>query len=199
MQYADSMVDRALDDVDDIEDALSQLRDRALVNVVGYSGVRGAEIVRDPNDTRRQGLSWDDIDFETNHVVFSKAQKGSDRQLPLRTHGPLRRLQEILDPPSDEWPVFPTLHVPSFYKAVRAGVDNGDDLLESADPLEILREHDVAPPSLTTEGGRGVLKRLCEADHAGIAKGQARVSHAPRGPKRHRRGDVSKPRAGECG
>ncbi len=47
-RYADHCVDRALDDVDRAADAVKELRDRAFVYVLAYTGVRGGEVLRWP-------------------------------------------------------------------------------------------------------------------------------------------------------
>lgn len=68
-------------------------------------------------------------------------------------------LEQALRPASDEWPVFVTSHLPSLYGALPSGVETDGDRT----PLELLRDLEETPPSLLTDGGRSVLKRLCEA------------------------------------
>lgn len=140
-------------------DALEELRDRALVSVLCYSGVRGGEILADPRDDRRSGLRWKDVDLENNHLlVLGKNQQFEEAQLPPLAHGSLEQLKRALRPSSDEWPVFVTNHAPSLYGALPDGTDTDGDRT----PLELLREHEVLPPSLSTNGGRSILKRLCD-------------------------------------
>ena len=50
-------------------DAVKELRDRALASLLAYSGVRGGEVLRDPNDQRRSGVRWRDIDLEAGTLV----------------------------------------------------------------------------------------------------------------------------------
>ena len=74
----------------------------------------------------------------------------------------------MLDPPTDEWPVFPSGHAPSRYRAVREQLANegvpDDDIeaiLDGNDIDTVLREHNVVPPALSTNGARNLMKRLC--------------------------------------
>lgn len=141
-------------------DALEALRDRALVYVLAYSGVRGGEVLADPRDERRSGLRWKDVDLENNQLlVLGKNQQVEEAPLPPLAHGSLEQLERALRPPSDEWPVFVTSHAPSLYGALPSGTETDDERT----PLELLREREKTPPSLSTNGGRSVLKRLCEA------------------------------------
>ena len=156
VRYADNRAHQAVDKRG--SDARKELRDRAFVYVLAYSGVRGGEILSDPRDGRRNGLRWQDVDLEHNQLlVLGKSQQLEETQLPPQCHGPLERLEKALDPPSPEWPVFVTNHAPSLY-----GVLPDDVETSAGDPLELCREHGITPPSLSTNGGRSVLKRLCE-------------------------------------
>ena len=56
---------RAHDAVDEQgHGAIKETRDRAFVATIAYAGVRGGEIVRDPNDDRREGVRWSDLELE---------------------------------------------------------------------------------------------------------------------------------------
>jgi integrase len=69
----------------DREAAIKAGRDRALVYLLSYSGVRGAEILRDRSDERRQGLRWEDGHLEDRYAtVFAKKQRLDDRASPTR-------------------------------------------------------------------------------------------------------------------
>lgn len=139
-------------------------RDRALVAVLAYSGARGAEILREPRDARRNGLQWGDVDLDRDEAqltVRGKNQKreevglleqGADR---LRTHW-----RRSLRPP-DEWPVFPSGHLPSLYEAAREAADGdvGSDLGPGT-VTDIIRRAGGTPPSLTVSGGGTILERL---------------------------------------
>ncbi|SIS13127.1 Site-specific recombinase XerD [Natronorubrum thiooxidans] len=155
-RYVDDRAHQAVDERG--TDAFEELRDRALVYVLAYSGVRGGEILADPRDDRRSGLRWQDVDLENNQLkILGKNQQFEEAQLPVQCHGPLERLEKALDPPTPAWPVFVTSHAPSLYGALP---DEGDP--SAGDPLELCRDYGVTPPSLSTNGGRSVLKRLCE-------------------------------------
>ncbi|WP_129115561.1 tyrosine-type recombinase/integrase [Halegenticoccus tardaugens] len=156
LRYTDRRAHEAVDEKG--VDALVELRDRALVYVLAYSGVRGGEILSDPRDERRTGLHWTDVDLENNQLlVLGKNQQIEEVQLPSQAHRPIERLEHALDPPSPEWPVFVTGHAPSLYRALPDDVNPS-----TGEPLEVLRKSGVVPPSLSTNGGRSVLKRLCK-------------------------------------
>lgn len=161
--------ERAHDAIDERGfDAVEEARDRALVYVIAYSGVRVGELVRDPNDDRRKGIHWRDVDLENGTIsVLGKNQEIENVQLPNQAHPAIERYRQILDPPSEGWPVFPTKHPPTLYAEARAelptvGVENVETRLENADVSELLREHDCPPPSITTDAVRKILRRLCK-------------------------------------
>lgn len=150
--------------------AIKTLRDRALVCLVGYAGIRGAELLAHPTDDRRNGVRWADVELsEARLTVLSKTQDPDDRAIPGQARGPLADYRDVLEP-DPEWPVFVTLHRPSLYDRLRDGLggrgvgeDRVESLLEEGDTFELLREHDVAPPALTTDGARRILRRVTEA------------------------------------
>lgn len=133
-------------------------RDRALVALLAYSAVRGAEAVRDPRNDRRPGLRWSDFDFEDETVrVFGKSQKYETVPLHDRALSRLRAHKRRLDPPRDTWPVFQTTHLATLYKLFE-----DDDVDPTADTIdELVREHDKTPPSISVNSARNVLERLC--------------------------------------
>jgi site-specific recombinase XerD len=150
--------------------AIKTLRDRALVCLVGYAGIRGAELLAHPADDRRNGVRWDDVELsEARLTVLSKTQESDDRAIPAQARDPLADYREVLDP-APEWPVFVTLHRPSLYDRLRqrlgdrgVGDDRVESLLADRDPYELLADRDVAPPALTTDGARRILRRVTEA------------------------------------
>ena len=157
--------------------ALKEVRDHAFVYTIGYSGVRGSEILRAPrnNDRRRTGATWDDVNFEDATIeVLGKDQKRELAPLTSQPIGPLNRLYDLLDPVDEDWPLFPTFHAPTLWGHVRDQLvtrghndETVDELLEPLeDPLAACREYSIAPPALTTEGGRNLMQRL--TDDAGI-------------------------------
>lgn len=152
-------------------DARRAVRDRAVVHVLAYTGVRGAEVFRVSGDDRegRQGLTWARVDRDAwTFRVWGKSQEWEDVSVPEQARSALERWHTVLDPPSNDWPVFPTDHAPSKYAAVRDALDadEADARLADADVDDVLREAGIAPPAVTTEGVRGVLERV--ADEAGV-------------------------------
>lgn len=133
-------------------------RDRALVALLAYSGLRGAEALRDPRNDRRAGLRWTDLDLEAETVrVLGKSQEYEE--VPVL--GPaVKRLQahkRRLDPPQETWPVFQSEHLVSLYKALPDDVDASPDTVH-----ELIRDHDVTPPSINVNAGRRILKTLSQ-------------------------------------
>lgn len=171
-RYLNHQADSRLDEVEAAVDALKILRDRAFVYVVAFTAVRGAEILRDPNDERRLGVTWGDVDIEGETLwVFPKRQTASidDRALTPQTIPPLERLHRVLDPGSEAWPVFPSLHWQTLYETLREH-DVPEDVLEGAsgygEVFALYREYDVVPVALSTDGGRSVLRSVTEAIEA---------------------------------
>jgi site-specific recombinase XerC len=104
-------------------DAMQQLCDRAPAFTLAFAGVRGAEVLRDPDDDRRIGVLWRDVDLDSGVVaVLGKSQTNEEAPLPQQVCDPLDRLHQALRPANDEWPVFPTLHRPTLARAVRTGL-----------------------------------------------------------------------------
>ena len=173
--YIDEQAHEAIDNVSkDREAAIKACRDRALVYLLSYSGVRGAEVLRDKSDERRQGLRWEDVHLEDRYVtVFAKKQRLDDRGLPGPVVYPFEAYQRVLDAPSPNWPVFPSFHRPTLSQRITETLtDRGyteteiEETKEGQSLIESCVQVDVAPPSITTDAGRHVLKRLCE--QAGI-------------------------------
>src|SRR5699024_2880019 len=97
---------RASDAIDEHGfDATTEVRDRAIVYLLAYSGCRIGEIVRDPNDDRRRGLYWQDVDFEAFTLrVLGKTQEWQNAAFPEQAHSALRRHQQLQSPPQERWP-----------------------------------------------------------------------------------------------
>jgi integrase len=173
-RYVDEQAAAAIDAVEDGEgtyEAVKTCRDRALVYLLCYTAVRGAEILRDSGDERRDGLKWSDVDLENQNItVLRKKQQWDDASLPEPTIHPLRIYENVLDTPNSEWPVFPTLHRPTLAQLVREELaERGTTDEEIADirkqhesDLMVCCEHDIRPPSLTPNAARRIMKRLCK-------------------------------------
>ncbi|UHQ98776.1 site-specific integrase (plasmid) [Natrinema zhouii] len=156
-------------------DAIQEFRDRALVYVLCYSGVRGGEIVADPKDDRRNGLKWGDVSLaDQKMTVLAKKQNWSDRSLTKQVINPMSRYEGLLDPAGDDWPVFPTFHLPTLYETLRTGLREEygwssdevekfiDELTGQPNVFGALREYELAPSSINTDGARRIMRRLCE-------------------------------------
>ncbi len=174
--YVDERAREAIDT--DGTDAFEEVRDRALVAMLAYSGVRGAEVLADSRDERRNGLRWHSVDLENGVItVLGKSQQKEETALPEQAVEPLRRLETLLDPPADGWPVFPSRHPPSLYERIDdAGHDKPD-----GDPWGYVLETGIEPPSMSTSGARTLLKRLSEeADIPGLDEDDYLTLHGAR-------------------
>ncbi|MFC6784495.1 tyrosine-type recombinase/integrase [Halobaculum halobium] len=154
-------------------------RDRAIVAVLAYSGARGAELFRDPQNDRRSGLRWRHVDLEAGTLrVYGKTQEW--QRTPLLEPGVdrLRAHYRRQDPPIEEWPVFATSHLPSLYRIVREA-ESVDAEPTRGTVWELLREHDLVPPAISTAGARTLLKRL--SAESGITEdGEPLLPHGAR-------------------
>ncbi|UOO96932.1 phage integrase SAM-like domain-containing protein (plasmid) [Halococcus dombrowskii] len=189
--FVDEQASTAIDNVgEDREAAIKTCRDRALVYLLSYSGVRGAEILRDRSDKRRQGLRWDDVHLEDRYAtVFAKKQRLDDRSLPNPVIHPLQMYQKVLDAPSESWPVFPSFHRPTLSQQVTDALDHRgytnteiEEMRTNHSLIELCVKYDIEPPSITTDAGRHVLKRLCE--EAGIELDDGEEYLMPHGARR---------------
>jgi len=166
------------DDVDSLDKqraryaALKAARDRALVVVLAYTAVRVGELLRDPDDPRRRGVRWEDIDLEDGSMdVYRKKQQWDAASLPDPVISPLRSYRKLMDPPTERWPVFPTLDQRTLAGLVQEELaDHGahPDVIgerrdEYARDLLLTLDEDIRPPSITTDGARSVLQRLSTA------------------------------------
>ena len=166
------------DDVDPLEKqraryaALKAARDRALVVVLAYTAVRVGELLRDPDDPRRRGVRWEDIDLEDGSTdVYRKNQQWDAASLPDPVISPLRSYRKLMDPPTERWPVFPTLDQRTLAELVQEELADRGEQSEAIDErreeyardLLLALDEDIRPPSITTDGARSMLQRLSEA------------------------------------
>ena len=158
--------------------ALKAARDRALVVVLAYTAVRVGELLRDPDDPRRRGVRWEDIDLEDGSMdVYRKKQQWDAASLPDPVISPLRSYRKLMDPPTDRWPLFPTLDQRTLAELVQEELadrgeppDRIDERREGyARDLLLALDNDVRPPSITMDGARTILQRLSEAAEIDIA------------------------------
>lgn len=194
VSYVDKQAQDAIDADPQSREALTAARDRALIYVIGFSGVRGAEVLAASRDDRRAGITWADIDTDQEVLtVLGKSQKVEKAPLTDRPVRALTRWQTLLDPPNDAWPVFASFHLASLRDAARSqlqdrgvGHETIDDItsLGTADLVDSFRERELTPPALTTEGGRYTLKKLSQeaaVDCSGDSKDYLTLHGARRG------------------
>ncbi|WP_255197767.1 tyrosine-type recombinase/integrase [Halorarius litoreus] len=163
------------------------LRNRALVRVLAYSGVRGAEILSHPKDERdgRNGLRWEHVDLDAGTMlIFGKDQRWERTPLPSNCMPHVRELKQAQDPPATDWPVFPTAHHPSLYSVAREELGNRFKsrlAAVSGDIWELLRDHQLTPPSLTTAGARSLMRRLTGEADIDVEEGYLQLHGGRRG------------------
>jgi integrase len=170
LEYLDTRARTALK-ADSGLDKVTAYRDRALVYVLAFSGVRSGEVFGDPADEKRTGVQWSDLNLKQGTLrVFGKSREYEYAQIPDSAVTVLDRYKRVLDPATPEWPLFPTNHRPSLYKAVRSqlserggGGEEIERLLDEAPVETVIQEHGVVPPPLSKNGARSIVTRLCEA------------------------------------
>ncbi|MFC7078260.1 phage integrase SAM-like domain-containing protein [Haloarcula halophila] len=152
---------------------LKAARDRALVFVIAYTAVRVGELLRDPNDPRRRGVQWGEISLDDGNMdVYRKKQQWDIASLPGPVIAPLRNYRTLMDPPTVQWPVFPTFDQRTLATLVRdelgeqGAIDDHRD--EYARDFLLALDEDIHPPSITTDGARSILQRLSEAAEVDI-------------------------------
>jgi site-specific recombinase XerC len=167
--FVDRRVDRTLDGEVDLPRERA-FRDRAIVKLLALSGVRGAEVFRDPRDERRTGITWRDVDLDASSIeVLGKSREFERAQLPTEARVALERYRRVAEPASEAAPVFPTDHAPSKYRALREHLaDRGlpererERIVASGEIDDLIRERGVVLPAISTAGARNLMGRLCE-------------------------------------
>ena len=172
--------------------ALKGARDRALAFILAYTAVRIGELLRDPDDPRRRGVRWEDINFDDGSMeVYRKKQQWDAASLPEPVITPLRSYHRLMQPPTEQWPVFPTFDQQTLATLLK---DEFADRGLRPEEIEARREEyardilcalseDIRPSSVTTDGGRLILKRLTDA--AGIDINHPKHDYlAPHGGRR---------------
>ncbi len=158
--------------------ALKAARDRALVFVLAYTAVRVGELLRDPNDPRRRGVRWEDLSLDDGSMdVYRKKQQWDAASLPEPVISPLKSYRQLLDPPTDRWPVFPTFDQRTLADLITTELaDRGeqpeaidDRRAEYARDFLLALDADIRPPSITTDGARSILRRLTESAAIDVA------------------------------
>jgi len=172
--------------------ALKATRDRALVYLIAYTAVRVGELLRDPDDPRRRGVRWEDLNLEDGSMdVYRKKQQWDAASLPDPVIHPLKQYRKMLKPPTERWPVFPTFDQRTLGTLVQEELaDRGhqpaaieDRRTEFVRDLLLALEDDIRPQSITADGARSVLRRL--TDDAGVDVDHPRHEYlAPHGGRR---------------
>jgi integrase len=167
-------VDRTAHDALEAEgvDPRGAFRDRVVAYLLADTGARGAELFAVSGDDARDGITWGDVDLSAGTIrVLGKSREPETVALPATTAAKVDRYRRVVEPAGADWPVVPTGDAATKGRVLRSelaarGWDEADveAAVASADGIDdALREHDVAPPALTTEGARRVMKRLCDA------------------------------------
>jgi integrase len=152
--------------------ALKAARDRALVFVLAYTAVRVGEVLRDPDDPRRRGVRWEDIELEEGSMdVYRKKQQWDAASLPDPVISPLQSYRQLMDPPTERWPIFPTFDRRTLAGLVQKELsDRGEHQnsieerrKEYARDLLFAVNEEIRPPSITTDGARSILQRLSKS------------------------------------
>jgi integrase len=183
-----SFVDEEADSLDaDSPDRWLAIRNTALVRVLAYSGVRGAEILSHPKDDRdgRNGLRWKNVDLDAGTMlIFGKSQAWERTPIPSKCTDAISALKRTQAPVTTDWPVFTTGHPPSLFRTAREQLGPEYDRLLAAvsgDIWELYRVHSLTPPALTTGGGRQVMKRLTEKAGIEVEEGYLKLHGGRRG------------------
>lgn len=175
--------DRAREAVEDRgTDAYAPLRDRALVALLAYSGLRGSELLANSEDDRREGAEW--RHFADDFVgldVLGKTQEWETRSIPPQARSALAQWAHALDP-EPEWPIVPTFHYPTLYEGLRAaGHEDTDSLSGYADVFQAYRECDARPSAMTTDGARRLMQRLTDDADVDVDDDYLKLHGARRG------------------
>lgn len=165
LEYVRRHAHNVIDEDPNSPQAVQAARDRALVTVLYYSAVTlAAEVLRNHHDDRegRQGLRWRNVDVESRTIrIFGKGeQEWVPHPLPGPSAESLAKLRGVQRPASEDWPVFATSHAPSLWDVARDHLPGRDveALVDDHGSIQaVLREHDIVPPALTTNGARNRL------------------------------------------
>jgi len=163
------------------------IRNKALVRILAYSGVRGAEILSHPKDDRdgRNGLRWRNVELDAGTIlVFGKSQAWERTPIPSKCTDAISELKQTQAPATTDWPVFATGHPPSLFRTAREqlGPEYNHLLADvSGDIWELYRVHSLTPPALTTGGARQVMQRLTEKAGIEVEDGYLKLHGGRRG------------------
>jgi integrase len=183
-----SFVDEEADSLDaNSPDRWLNIRNRALVRILAYSGVRGAEILSHPKDDRdgRNGLRWKNVDLDARTMlIFGKSQAWERTPIPSKCTDAISALNRTQAPATTDWPVFTTGHPHSLFRTARERLGPEYDRLladVSGDIWELYRVHSLTPPALTTGGARQVMHRLTKKAGIEVEEGYLKLHGGRRG------------------
>jgi hypothetical protein len=123
--------------------------------------------------------------------VYRKKQQWDAASLPDPVFHPLRQYRNLLNPPTERWPVFPTFDQRTLGPLVRRELTDrgykpaavGTRRDEFVRDIFLALEEGIRPQSSTTDGARSILRRL--TDDAGIEVDHPRHEYlAPHGGRR---------------
>jgi integrase len=192
IQYVRAQTDSAYaDPIAPPDTRVMRARDRALVAVLAKTGVRGAEVFRDVENSEREGLHWRDVDDDEGTLyVWGKSGENEYVPYPESAQGAVDTWRRELQPSSVDWPVFPSLSANSLSAAIRKSrngtvpdhevdraVDN-EGYLQGY--LRLAREYDESPRAMTTTAARNVLERLSAAAGVSGTDGEYLKPHGAR-------------------
>lgn len=175
LRHTDQAVDAILegqdtDDPDvDGDDRLLAYRDRALAYLLAWAGVRGGEVLRDPTDEKRNGVTWAALSTDGVLRVLGKTRDPEYAPLRESVRDRLQLWKRVLDPPHDDWPIFPTVDKRTLKQYLSEEYDHEpafDSNASVRERLDHYAEEGFTPPAISTNAGRGVMQRLTET--AGI-------------------------------
>lgn len=169
LEFVEDRTHAALEESDD--DVERVFRDRAIVTVLALTGAWGAELFSDPRDEHQNGLRWKDVNLTQGvTTVFGKNRKRQQIPLTNRVVDALEQYKLVLNPADGDWPLFHTGHHASLTDAAKEGLEskglNSEEIntiLEESLSTEVLHKYEIAPPAVSKNRGRSVMKRLCEA------------------------------------
>jgi integrase len=117
-------------------------------------------------------VRWEDIDLVDGSMdVYRKKQQWDAASLPDPVISPLRSYRKLMDPPTERWPVFPTLDQRTLAELVQEELADRGEPSEAIEGLRgeyardllLALDEDICPPSITTDGARSILQRLSTA------------------------------------
>ncbi|MFC7212599.1 tyrosine-type recombinase/integrase [Saliphagus sp. GCM10025334] len=170
-----------------------------MVVLLAKTGARGAELFNDLKDRERTGVTWGDVDLENAVLyVFGKGRKHNQEvPLPKSARETLSRWRRKANPPSDDWPIFPSwsyrarrkkLEDEIGLKVVSVRFEERGGVLQTEFLNQLLEEYEVLPPAISKERARQIMKQL--TDEANIEVNDRHGYLTPHGARRRLGADL---------